>query len=596
MSQPEIHVPPTIIHAHGVDIKNVFTTHEKLGQGGFAAVYRVTHDNSNKSYAIKVTPKDGYSESKLKAINEKLKNEIQIQKKLNHQNIVQSKLAFSDEKNNYIVLEYCPGRSIRDLLRKSESGRLSEAETRKILKDIINGLSFLHNCQIIHHDLKLENFLIGKDGKVKIADFGLAILMNEDDENNKKKSPICGTTNYLSPEIIQKKNKGMGFETDIWAVGVATFIMLTGKPPFEGCDKEMTYENIKNCNYQFPSKIQISKEAKDFVKSILKIDPHKRPTAIDLIDHPFLTKFDNEQIQLFNESSQKVTPIQKVQCSPKLPPVPIQSSYSPVRAVVSKITPSYSPRIRSFSGLSESRGQFSGQISEESGPQHRKSNLSNYGNTNLFYDHENNESNGFVSNVKKNFIVPNFIVTKHCFKNDDLGYLLADGTVGVCFDDKTRVVISPDEKFVQFYKSTNSYAEAINAEETKINEMVKSKISLVKAFAKSFKKFKYLYELEEKNYDPLETLNNVKCFVKKDDSILFKLSNKNIQVNFSDFKKLLIFWNTKKMCIFRVIKEKCCLMNLNEVCNMEANCDEIDKFKKAKNMLSVYDRKDLGLF
>lgn len=602
MSQVQIHVPSTIVHSRDGETKNVFLVQEKLGQGGFAAVYRVTHQDSSKSYAVKVIPKDQSSSTKGKTILEKLKNEIQIQKKLNHPNIVKSKVSFSDEINNYIVLEFCPGKSVRDYLRKSELGHLSEPETRKILIDIVDGVSYLHNREIVHHDIKLENFLIGSDGKVKICDFGLATVHKEVDENDRKR-PICGTTNYLSPEVILKKNKGFGFEEDIWAIGVAAFIMLTGRAPFEGGDKELTYDNIKNCNYQFPSKIQLSNEAKDFIRTILRVDPSRRPTAIDLIDHPFLSKFDNEQIQ-FYKSPQKVQPIQKVQSLQKFP-IPQNNSYSPTRCPLPSTKLSMtnnnttSPRIRSTSNLSPTKYTYNYSnnpiISDDYEISPRRSNLSNY----VLYNHENNELNTSQNlTVSKNFVIPNYIVTKHCFRDEDLGYLLADGTVGVCFEDKSRIVIAPTEKFVQYYKNSNSYAEVFNVEETAVlNENLKAKISLVKLFAKSFKKFKYLYEIDDVclSYEPSVPLQNVKYFVRKDDNFLFKLSNKNIQVNFSDFKKLIIFWNTKKMCIFRVIKEKCALLDLNDVANLNSSCDELDKFKKAKELLSVYDRKNLGL-
>ena len=134
-------------------------------------------------------------------MNEKLKNEMRIQKMINHQNVVRSKNSFSDEFNYYIILDYCPGKSIRDYLRKSDHGRLNESEARRILKDVIHGVIYLHNRRIIHHDLKLENFIIGSDGRVKIADFGLATFCDD------QPSQICGTPNYMSPEIILKNKK-----------------------------------------------------------------------------------------------------------------------------------------------------------------------------------------------------------------------------------------------------------------------------------------------------------------------------------------------------------------------------------------------------
>ncbi|KAK8849326.1 hypothetical protein M9Y10_018698 [Tritrichomonas musculus] len=599
MTQPQIKAPSTITYTNNNGIKNVFVFHEKLGQGGFAAVYRATLDNSSKNYAIKIIPKEQYDSSKRKSLLEKLKNETHIQKKLNHKNIVQLKLSFEDETNHYIVLEYCPGKSVRDFLRKNLNGHLSEPETRKIINDVIEGLCFLHNRRIIHHDLKLENLLIGSDGKVKIADFGLATILNNEYEDDKK-HPICGTPNYMSPEIITKKNTSHGFEVDVWAIGVATFIMLTGKPPFDGGGKEMTYENIKNCNYQFPTKIQISSEAKDFIRTILKIDPHKRPTAIDLIDHPFLTKFDKEKVQLY-KLTQKVCPLTP-------PPQKVQSN---LYYYLSRNTPSannfYSDsnkemtptRVRSFSNLSSPNyrspilSNYSSPISDENDSSFKNSYLSNVPVT-----YENNESSNSSSNaISKNFVVPSYVVTKHCVHADYLAYLLGDGTVGLCYEDRSRIVIDPNEKFVQFYKNQNAYAEVINVKniDGNIKENIKNKISQVKKYAKSFKKFQYLYELPSNDLDSNSTLPNVKSFSRNDSSFLFKFNNKNIQVNFGDYKKLLIFWNTKKICFFRVIKEKCQLMDLNDVANMNSNCEEIEKFKKAKELLSVYDKIDLGL-
>lgn len=295
-------VPQEIVYMHKNGTTDVFIRHEELGHGGFAYVYRATLKYTNKTYAIKVISKE-FADIKGKLTLKNLKNEMKLQKHLYHPNIVGSKMSFSDELNYYIVLEYCPGRSVREYLKKSDNGYLTEPETRKILKDVLLGLIFLHNNNIVHHDLKLENFVIGKNGKVKITDFGLSALLKNEDQ---KQHLLGGTKNYMSPEII--KNEAHSFGVDIWAIGVATFMMLTGKPPFESCTKELTFEKIKNCDYHFPSNTNISNEAKNFIKSILKIDPEKRPTAFELYNHPFLTKIDEESVQLYNplQSIQKV--------------------------------------------------------------------------------------------------------------------------------------------------------------------------------------------------------------------------------------------------------------------------------------------------
>ncbi|KAK8897031.1 hypothetical protein M9Y10_014964 [Tritrichomonas musculus] len=613
MSQPLTHVPDTIIYNRDDGTKNVFVCHEKLGHGGFSEVYRVTIQNTNKAYAMKVISKDRYETPKGRISLEKLKNEIQIQKGLNHPNIVQSKISFSDEFNYYIALEFCPGKSIREYLKKSENGRLTEPETRKILQDVIEGLVYLHNSEIIHHDLKLENFLIGSDGKVKIADFGLSNALKNEDE---RKHSICGTTNYLSPEVILKKNKGRGFEADIWAIGVATFIMLTGKPPFDGGDKETTYENIKNCRYHFPSKIPLSSEAKDFIKMILKVDPSKRPAAIDLIDHPFLTKYDKDQIQFYKPPQTRQKPqssiaIQKVQSLPKysfginnaFPPKKINNNTNANQRLDNIPLPAQPvsnlyelPRRSSNLNSHIATSRFMNEPDNSA----RKANLNtlniDYHQKPLSFIHENNELNA-INNSKKNFTIPNHFITKYYFHEENLGYLLGNGTVGVCFYDQTRIVMDPNEEFVQYYKSTNSTPEVINLaayKRIKLDDNTKKhqeKISLLKKFAKSFKKYQLLYDLEGNDFDPSIPLYNVKYFLKKDGSVLFKLNDKNVQVNFSDYKKMIIFWNTRKMCVYTSHKDKCNLLDMNGIAGMNENCDEHRKLKNAKDMLVILSKK-----
>lgn len=571
MTQPQIHVPSRIIYAREDGTKDIFICHEKLGHGGFAVVHRVTHQNTNKTYAMKVISKERYSSSKGKSILEKLKNEISIQKNLVHPNIVRSKLSFSDEFNQYIVLEYCPGKSIREYLRKSETGRLSESETRKILKDVVQGLIYLHNRKIIHHDIKLENFIVGVNGKVKIADFGISAVLKDDSEKN---NSICGTASYMSPEILSKDTKGHGFEVDIWAVGVSAFVMLTGQQPFEGFDKEMIYERIKKCDYHFPLTVPLSLEAKDFIKSILRIDPNKRPTAIDLIGHPFLTKFDNEQIQLYKP--------------PQLPqnkiPIIQNNNFVPLLKSIRKPSPSIRP-MNNFCNvnLRRSSNMSVPKVMDDFNTPFKKMNNS------LPLSIENNQlNNNFNSPLRKSFVVPRHFVTKYCFHGNDLGYLLGDGTVGVCFDDRSRIVIDPNEEFIQYYKNYNSSAEVVDLNECfDINEDLQGKISLVQKFARSFKKFVCLYDITSDFNDSFTPLHHVKYFVKKSESILFKLNDKNIQVNFNDRKKLIIFWNTKKMCIVRLLKEKCNLLDLKDVVNMNSNCEEYKKYKYAKEMLSA---------
>lgn len=392
MNQSRMHIPPKIVYVRDDGSKDIYICNEKLGQGGFAVVYRVTQQNTNKSYAMKVILKDKRTCSINNFLLEKIQNEIQIQKKLNHPNIVASKISFSDERNQYIILEYCPGKSIREYLRKSEQGHLTEPETRKILKDVIQGLIYLHKRKIIHHDLKLENFIIGANGKVKIADFGVSYALKN---ANDKIFSVYGTTNYMAPEMLQDDNQGHSLEVDIWSIGVSAFIMLTGQQPFNGFEKEVVYENIKKCDYHFPSQIQLSYEARDFIKLILRLDPWRRPAATDLLTHPFLTKNDIEKIQLYK------------------PPIIETINKTKFNSNIHKIGSLNNPNLlrKSYKGIQIVKPKYSNQLASSL----KKPELNNL----LNYPQENGQSNVLNTNEKKNFIIPTNFVVKYCFCDED---------------------------------------------------------------------------------------------------------------------------------------------------------------------------------
>lgn len=516
-----IDIPSKIIRPKEDGTQDVYMVHEKIGQGGFSVVHRVSDERTKKSYAMKIISKERYSNDEL--ILTKIQNEAEIQSKLNHPNIVKSISTFSDERNHYIILEYCPGKSLCDYLKTVKY--LNERETKKILRDILRGIFYLHNNKIIHHDLKLENFLIANDGRVKIADFGVSAALKN---FNDKCFSICGTTNYMSPELLQKENNGHSFEVDIWAIGVSAFLLLTGQYPFGGFENDFIYEKVKNCDYNFPQNVQLSPEAKSFIDSIFTVDPNRRPKAIDLLKHPFMTKYDIEKVQLFKSNQNSIKPIQK------------DASNSIKKYGFEKV-----------------------------------------------YGKENDQLNGSNFDLKKNFIIPNHFVIKYSFYYEDLGYLLGDGTVGVCFSDHSRIVIDPNEEFIQYYHNYNSKEEVVKLNDQLIfhqKNILHKKISIVQKFSKDFKKFGFSYNSTNLNYDPRIPLYHVKYFVVKNDSILFKLNNKNIQMNCSDHKKLIIFYNSKKMCLVNYLKERCALLNINDVAK-NRNCEEYIKLKESKELV-----------
>ena len=528
-----ISVPATISRRRDNGTTVVYKKFEELGRGGFAAVYRITNLYTNEDYALKVIPKERVAKAKTL---DKLKEEISIQRSLNHPNIVRSYDNFEDALNYYIVVELCQGKSVKELVKNE--GRLSETETARILNDVISGLRYLHDNRIIHRDLKLENFFIGRDGRVKIGDFGLSTRLYYDDE---RKHTMCGTPNYLSPELVTATEKGHSYEVDIWAVGVSAFAMLTGRPPFQSIKKTLTYEYIKNCQYRFPYDIRISTIAKDFIRSILQINPALRPSAHDLARHPFIT---------INMNSIR----QKQEVKNSIP--------------------------RPNTNIEPKKNQFTHQDKPYQVITNHNENNNRINNNNL-YDHQKKYDTYEIP-------IPKTFVTRFCDQSDKagLGYLLLDGTSGICFNDGSRIVMDPYEEFFQYYEDiTKILPEVYDVKGSNFSEP--KKIAYMQLYASTLKKMKTMYELPHKHYNRNLPLKHIKQWTRSKDAILFKFDDKNVQVNFDDHHKMFIFTATKKFFVVKSIKETGRPISFNDVKNMGLMKDDLRRFSVAKGMLSV---------
>lgn len=166
-------------------------------------------------------------------------------------------------------------------------GTLTEPEVQYFLLQIIDGIKYLHNRQIIHRDLKLANILLDENLDVKIADLGLAAELFDP---NERKKTLCGTPNYLAPEIAGKQKGGYSYEVDIWSIGIITYTLLIGKAPFESTTIEETYKKIREMDYSFPvDGVHISHQARMFIRSILAEKPGDRLTLDQMLEHPFFT-------------------------------------------------------------------------------------------------------------------------------------------------------------------------------------------------------------------------------------------------------------------------------------------------------------------
>lgn len=152
-----------------------------------------------------------------------------------------------------------------ELLKRRK--RLSEPETRYYSAQLVDSLHYLHSHLVIHRDLKLGNLFIDGQMRLKVGDFGLASKLSYPTE---KRRTICGTPNYIAPEILEGKT-GHSFEVDVWSTGVIIYTLLVGKPPFESKDVKSTYKRILANQYQFPDHAPVSADAKSLIRRMLQV-------------------------------------------------------------------------------------------------------------------------------------------------------------------------------------------------------------------------------------------------------------------------------------------------------------------------------------
>lgn len=253
-----------------------------VGTGTFGRVHLVKHKGTGHFYALKVLKK--LEVVRLKQV-EHVKSEKQILSSIVFPFIVRLFKTFQDETNLYMLMEYAVGGEVFGHLRRA--GRFSEETACHYAAEVALTLEYLHSRDILYRDLKPENLLLDRDGHLKLCDFGFAKHVED------RTWTLCGTPEYLAPEIIQ--SKGHSKAVDWWALGILLFEMLAGYPPFYDDNPFGVYEKILANRPHFPS--HFSKEARDLIKKLLASDRTRRlgnlkGGADDVKKHKFFRNID----------------------------------------------------------------------------------------------------------------------------------------------------------------------------------------------------------------------------------------------------------------------------------------------------------------
>nr|XP_034978554.1 calcium/calmodulin-dependent protein kinase type 1G [Zootoca vivipara] len=260
------------------NIRKTFIFMEALGSGAFSEVFLVKHRTTGKLYALKCIKKSPVTR------DSSLDNEIAVLKKIKHDNIVTLEDIYESTTHYYLVMQLVSGGELFD--RILERGVYTEKDASIVIQQVLGAVHYLHENGIVHRDLKPENLLYltpEEDSKIMITDFGLSKM-----EQNGIMSTACGTPGYVAPEVLEQKPYSKA--VDCWSIGVITYILLCGYPPFYEETESKLFEKIREGYYEFESPFwdDISESAKDFICHLLEKDPNERFTCEKALRHPWI--------------------------------------------------------------------------------------------------------------------------------------------------------------------------------------------------------------------------------------------------------------------------------------------------------------------
>ncbi|XP_064517262.1 serine/threonine-protein kinase 36 isoform X5 [Pseudopipra pipra] len=272
---------------------------EMIGEGSFGRVYKGRRKHSAQVVALKFIPKVGRSEKELK----NLQREIEIMRGLHHPNIIQMLDSFETDKEVVVVTDYAEGELFQIL---EDDGSLPEDQVQTIAAQLVSALYYLHSHRILHRDMKPQNILLGKDGVVKLCDFGFARAMSI---HTMVLTSIKGTPLYMSPELVEERP--YDHTADLWSVGCILYELFVGTPPFYTNSIFQLVSLIVKDPVKWPT--AMSPVFKSFLQGLLMKDPHQRLSWPELLSHPFIAGRvtvidDTEECGISNPFTTKLSP------------------------------------------------------------------------------------------------------------------------------------------------------------------------------------------------------------------------------------------------------------------------------------------------
>lgn len=272
--------PQAFIPSRSLGLKDMYKVGEKLGEGSFGTVRKVTHRQTKQARAVKIVSKKLLNSPEKQAW---LQAELRILRSLDHPNILRLFESFEDDQNYYLVTELCSGGELYENIVRT--GYLSEAQAANFALQVLSCIDYCHEHNVIHRDLKLDNFMLENEepgARLKVIDFGTATEWTP----GQRFADKMGTPYYIAPEVL---NRNYTEKCDLWSVGVCIYILLCGLPPFPGTSDAQILRRVRRGKFEFqsPEWDLISYEAKHLVCQLLMRDPDKRISAREALNHPW---------------------------------------------------------------------------------------------------------------------------------------------------------------------------------------------------------------------------------------------------------------------------------------------------------------------